>query len=98
MGNLCSRTEPIQEMQIEIRELRNDIARLARDREVPEVQVGGERTTARGGSSSGVFHQATTATRRSRPVGNYRTPEEARTAEEFVARVRRSRNYGRDRN
>ncbi|KAG0643069.1 hypothetical protein HOY80DRAFT_1098769 [Tuber brumale] len=97
MGNLCSRSESIREVRIEIQQLRDDIARLATDREVPAVQAGGGRTTARGGSSSGIYHQATVATRRSRPVGRFRSSEESRAAEEFVARVRRSKNYGRDR-
>ncbi|KAG0135389.1 hypothetical protein HOY82DRAFT_480030 [Tuber indicum] len=92
MGNLCSRGEPIREMQIEIWELQNDMARLAKDREVPEVQAGGGRATVRGGSSSGIYHQATTGTWRSWPVGHFRTIEESSAAEEFVARVRRSRN------
>ncbi|KAG0643061.1 hypothetical protein HOY80DRAFT_916786 [Tuber brumale] len=101
MGNFCSCSESIREMRIEIRELRNDIARLARDREVPEVRARGGRTTAPGGSSdgsSGAIHgQARVGTRRRWAVGRYRNSEESRAAEEFVARAKRSRNYGRDR-
>ncbi|KAG0135388.1 hypothetical protein HOY82DRAFT_631463 [Tuber indicum] len=98
MGNLCSRSESIREMRNEIGELRKDIERVARDREVPEVQARDGRATVRGGgSSSGICHQAPIATRMSRPVGSFRSIEESRAAEEFVARVRRSRNYGRDR-
>ncbi|KAG0135390.1 hypothetical protein HOY82DRAFT_479970 [Tuber indicum] len=97
MGNLCSRSESIREMRIEIGELRKDIARLERDKEEPEEQAGGGRATARSGSSSGIHHQATIAVRRRWPVGRYGSIEESRAAEEFVARVRRSSNYGRDR-
>ncbi|KAG0135387.1 hypothetical protein HOY82DRAFT_600822 [Tuber indicum] len=100
MGNLCSRSESTREMRIEIEELRKGIARLERDREVPEVpevQVGGGRATVPAGRSSAIYHQATTGTRMSRPVGRFGSVEESRAAEEFVARVRRSRNYGRDR-
>ncbi|KAG0135384.1 hypothetical protein HOY82DRAFT_536815 [Tuber indicum] len=106
MGNLCSLSESIREMRIEIGELRNDIAKLAKDREVPEVQAVGRRTTARGGGgggsssgggSGGIHHQARAPIRRSWAVGRYGSSEEARAAEEFVARARRSRNYGRER-
>ncbi|CUS15076.1 unnamed protein product, partial [Tuber aestivum] len=38
MGNLCSRGESIRKMEIQIGELRNDMARLAGDREVSEVE------------------------------------------------------------
>jgi hypothetical protein len=88
-------------MRTEIGELRKDIAKLTRDRAVPKAQVGGGRTTARsgggGGGSGGVYGQATVATRRRWPVGRYGSSEESKAAEEFVARARRSRNYGRDR-
>ncbi|KAG0643068.1 hypothetical protein HOY80DRAFT_1034590 [Tuber brumale] len=104
MGNLCSLSESIREMRIEIGELRNDVARLAKDREVPEVRAESGRTTTRGGSgggrgdgSGGRYDQTRVATRRSWAVGRYRSSEESRAAEEFVARAKRSRNYGRDR-
>ncbi|KAG0135385.1 hypothetical protein HOY82DRAFT_631459 [Tuber indicum] len=108
MGNLCSLSESIREMRVEIGELRNDIARLARDREVLEAQTGDGKATSRGGGSGassggsgggsgGIHHQARAPIRRSWAVGRYGSSEEARAAEEFVARVKRSRNYGRDR-
>ncbi|KAG0643071.1 hypothetical protein HOY80DRAFT_1034594 [Tuber brumale] len=99
MGNFCSSAESIREMQIEIQELRNDIAKLAKDREVPKVLAGDGMTTPQGGSSSSsrIYHQATIGTRRRWPVGRYGSLEESRAAEAFVARVGRSKNYGRDR-
>ncbi|KAG0640705.1 hypothetical protein HOY80DRAFT_789313 [Tuber brumale] len=97
MGNRCSCSESIREMRTEIGELRKEIAKLARDKVVPKVQAGGGRNTASGGSGSGICDQAAIATRRSRPVGRFKSAEESRVAEEFVARVKRSRNYGRDR-
>ncbi|KAG0135392.1 hypothetical protein HOY82DRAFT_631468 [Tuber indicum] len=99
MGNLCSCSGSARETQIEIGEPQNDVARQVRVREEPEVHPGSEGATALGGSGSGIHHQATVsvATRRSWPIGRFRSPEESRAAEEFVARAMRSGNYGRDR-
>ncbi|KAG0639783.1 hypothetical protein HOY80DRAFT_885794, partial [Tuber brumale] len=92
IGNLCSSRESIREMRIGIGELRNDIARQVGDREMPEVQASGERTTAHGSGSSRICGQTTAATRRDRPVGRHRNSKASTAAEEFVARARRSRN------
>ena len=46
MGNLCFRGESIRKIEIEIEGLRNDIARLDRDRKALEVKAEGRRTTA----------------------------------------------------
>ncbi|KAG0640664.1 hypothetical protein HOY80DRAFT_884359, partial [Tuber brumale] len=70
-GNLCSRREYTREIRIGIGELRNDIARLAGGRDMPEVQASGGRITAYGGGSSGIYGQTTVATGRGRPVGRY---------------------------
>ncbi|KAG0135383.1 hypothetical protein HOY82DRAFT_452656, partial [Tuber indicum] len=58
----------IREMRTGIGELRDDIARLARYIQVPEVQTRDGRTTACGGSGCGIYDQATVATRRSSAV------------------------------
>ncbi|KAG0135391.1 hypothetical protein HOY82DRAFT_499208 [Tuber indicum] len=99
MGNLCSCSVSTRETQIEIGEPQHGVARRARVSEEPEVQPGGGGATAPGGSGSGIYHQATVAvsTRRHWPVGRFRSAEESRAAEEFVARAMRSGNYGRDR-
>ncbi|PUU81053.1 hypothetical protein B9Z19DRAFT_1191456 [Tuber borchii] len=46
MGNLCFRGESIRKIEVEIEGLRNDIARLDRDRKALEVKTEGGRTTA----------------------------------------------------
>ncbi|KAG0643062.1 hypothetical protein HOY80DRAFT_880603, partial [Tuber brumale] len=87
--------EPIRAMRIGIGELLNDIVMLAGDREVPEVQASGGRTTAHGGGSSRVYGQTIVAIGRGRSVGGHRNSGASKAAEEYVARARRSRNYGR---
>jgi len=46
MGNLCFRGESIRKIENEIEGLRNDIARLDRDRKALEVKTESGRTTA----------------------------------------------------
>ena len=46
MGNLCFRGESIRKIENEIEGLRNDIARLDKDRKALEVKAEGETTTA----------------------------------------------------
>ena len=46
MGNICFRGESIQKIENEIEGLRNDIARLDRDRKALEMKAEGGRTTA----------------------------------------------------
>ncbi|KAG0639781.1 hypothetical protein HOY80DRAFT_885763 [Tuber brumale] len=95
MGNRCSCSQSIREMRTEIGGLRKNIAKLARDRVVLEVQAGVEELLLVAYySGGGIYSQATVATR-SWAVGRYRSSEESRPAEEFVVRARRSRNYGR---
>ena len=45
MGNLCFRGESIRKIENEIEGLRNEIARLDKDRKALEVKAEGERTT-----------------------------------------------------
>ena len=47
MGNLCFRGESIRKIEVEIAGLRNDIARLDRDRKALEMKAEGGGTTAR---------------------------------------------------
>ena len=61
MGNLCFRSESIRKIEVEIAGLRNDIARLDRDRKALEVK-------AEGGTT--VSGQTTTTAKR-RTVGNH---------------------------
>ncbi|KAG0643099.1 hypothetical protein HOY80DRAFT_947678 [Tuber brumale] len=70
MGNFCSRGESIRKLEIEIGELRNDIARLARDREASEAKVGDGRTAARASSGGRIYDQGA-ASRRGRMVERY---------------------------
>lgn len=62
MGNLCFRGESIRKIEIEIEGLRNDIARLDRDRKASEVNAEGGRTTA-GSSAGGIPSQTIEAKR-----------------------------------
>jgi len=63
MGNLCFRGESIRKIEIEIEGLRNDIARLDRDKKASEVNAEGGRTTAGVSGGSGIPHQTIEATR-----------------------------------
>ena len=71
MGNFCSRGESIRNIEIEIEELRNEIAslRLARGREVSGVLVQSGRTTASSSGGGGISDQTTVTTGR-RAVGH----------------------------
>ena len=66
MGNFCSRGESIRNIEIEIEELRNEIAslRLARGREVSEVEVQSGRTTASSSGGGGISDQTATTSKR----------------------------------
>jgi len=54
MGNFCSRGGSIRKIEIEIDGLRNDIARLDRDRKALKVKVEGGTTTASGSGGGGI--------------------------------------------
>ena len=71
MGNFCSRSESIRNIEIEIEELRNEIAslRLVRGGEVSEVSVQSGRTTASSSGGGGISDQ--TGTTRRRAVGHH---------------------------
>ena len=71
MGNFCSCGETIRNIEIEIEELRNEIAslRLARGREVSEVSVQSGRTTASSSGGGGISDQTGTTNRRA--VGHH---------------------------
>ena len=62
MGNLCFRGESIRKIEIEIEGLRNDIARLDKDRKASEVKAEGGRTTASTCGGGGISYQTTEAT------------------------------------
>ena len=91
MGNLCFRGESIRkiEIEIEIEGLRNDIARLDRDRKALEVMAEGGKTTA--------GNQTTTTTGRG-TVGHHSRlggHGESKAIEELVPmRWRRGRGGG----
>ena len=70
MGNLCFRAESIRKIEIEIEGLRNDIARLDRDRKASEVKAEGGKTTASGSGGGGISDRTTVATMR-RAVGHH---------------------------
>ena len=88
MGNLCFRGESIRKIEVEIEGLRNDIARLDRDRKALEVRAEG------GTAASG---QTTTTTKR-RTVGYHGGlggHGESKAIEELVPmRWRRGRRGG----
>jgi len=94
MGNLCSRGESIRKIEIEIEGLRNDIARLDRDRKGPEVKAEGGRTTASGSRGGGIPGQ-TTPTPRMGTVGHHGGlggHGESKAIEELVPMRWRTRN------
>ncbi|PWW76027.1 hypothetical protein C7212DRAFT_321153 [Tuber magnatum] len=101
MGNLCSYCQSIRKIEIEIGELRNDVARLARDREPTGVAVEGGRTVAGGGAGGGMRSQAAVATTRgSRAAGHrggLRGPWNSKAVEELEAKRRREKSARRDR-
>ncbi|RPA99280.1 hypothetical protein L873DRAFT_1806783 [Choiromyces venosus 120613-1] len=102
MGNLCSRTESIRNIEAEIEELRGEMARLARGREEAETSTGIRTTTASGSSDSGsrTFHLPTAATKGSRIVrhrGGPGVPGRSEAAIEAVIGGRGTRNSGRAR-
>ena len=70
MGNLCFRPESIRKIEIEIEGLRNDIARLDKDRKTWEIKAEGGRTTVSGSSDGRISDQTTAATMR-RAVGHH---------------------------
>jgi len=63
MGNLCFRGESIRKIEIEIEGLRNDIARLDRDKKASEGKAEGGITTASSSGGGGIPHQTIEATR-----------------------------------
>ena len=88
MGNFCSRGESIRKIEIEIEELRNEIAslRLTRGREVSGVKTQSGRTTASSSGGGGISDQ-TTATTSRRAVGHHGGPGghgESKAIEELV--------------
>ena len=70
MGNFCSRGGSIRKIETEIEGLRNDIARLDRDRKALEVKVEGGATTA-DDSGDGVTSYRTTEATSRRAVGHH---------------------------
>ncbi|PUU81055.1 hypothetical protein B9Z19DRAFT_1122687 [Tuber borchii] len=70
MGNLCFRPESIRKIEIEIEGLRNDIARLDKDRKASEMKAEGREITVSGGRGSKISDQTTAATMR-RAVGHH---------------------------
>ena len=88
MGNLCFRGESIRKIEIEIEGLRNDIARLDKDRKALEVKTEEERTAVNG--------RTTTATGRTvRHHGGLGCHGESKAIEELVPmRWRQGRRRG----
>ena len=70
MGNLCFRPESIRKIEIEIEGLRNDIARLDKDRKTWEIKAQDGRTTVSGSRDGRISDQTTAATMR-RAVGHH---------------------------
>ena len=70
MGNFCSRGACIRKIETEIEGLRNDIARLDKDRKALEVKVEGGKTTV-SDSGGGVRSDRTTETTIRRAVGHH---------------------------
>ncbi|CUS13975.1 unnamed protein product, partial [Tuber aestivum] len=101
MGNLCSGGESIRKMETEIGELRNDIARLAKDIEASDGNAG--RGTAAGdgsGSSHQVSGKTAAATKRRSTVGQQGGPRGSKNYklfEEQEGRRRRAISERRDR-
>src|SRR5437868_6115866 len=69
MGNLCSCGESTRGAEIQIGELRNDIARLARRVEETEERSGVRRATSGNGSDTGRIYNQMTVTTRGRSDG-----------------------------